>query len=289
MINLTKVCILALDALEYDLVKQFNLQDIMQREFGKVDISMFRVLATPIIWGSFITGKLPEQHGISRELTQWRNPVLEKLRRVIIKLKLDRTRARGKGKLLTSLGFHTIATSHEDLVMKFRRQNPQTLFDVVPNAIALSVPPYQTWRDPKNIGLMKKVLDGEETKDNFEKQVWRVFKKKREKYMKILSEDWDLFMAHFMFTDSIGHMFAGDMEKMIEAYLVAEDLVKKTKVNISDDTFLLIVSDHGMKQFKKTTYGLHSNHGFYSSNIELSLNYPKITEFYSIITKMLKE
>lgn len=259
----------------------------MQREYGKVDISMFRELATPTIWASFITGKLPEQHGIStRELRRWRNPIVEKMRKVTIKLGLDRIK--GKGKLLTLWGFRTIAREQEDIVREFRKQNIQTLFDTIPKAIALSVPPYQTWRDPKTIGLMKEVLDGKETKNNFEKQVWRVFKKKREKYLKILSGNWNLFMTHFIFTDMIGHMFVGNTERMFEAYLVAEDLVKKTKARISDDTFLLIVSDHGMKQFKKTPYGLHSNHGFYSSNIKLGLHYPKITEFYDIITNMLQ-
>jgi len=84
--NLRRICIIALDALEYDLVEESGLESIKQLEYGKIDISIFRDLATPIIWASFVSGKPPEKHGLDiKAISHWRSSVIDKLRRLSIK------------------------------------------------------------------------------------------------------------------------------------------------------------------------------------------------------------
>lgn len=284
--DLKRVCILALDALEYDLVEEFDLENIKQHEYGKIDISMFKHLATPIIWASFITGLPPEKHGLERQaIPQWNNFFIDTLRRVSIKMQLGRIK--GKGKILELLGFEHRAF-YEKTLEEFRKSKLPVLFNVVPNAKALSVPPYQKWIHSETQLLLKQAIETEEKTSTFEKHVWSIFEQKREKCIKIIQEvDWNLFMTHFMATDLLGHLFAGNSTKMFGVYIKAEQLVEDVKSLIGEETLLLIVSDHGMKTFGKGIYGEHSDHGFYSSNIPLNLKNPKITDFFHLIVEKL--
>jgi len=49
--------ILALDALDQNLVKTFNCRNLMQKEFGQTDITNFQEPRTIVLWASFLTGK----------------------------------------------------------------------------------------------------------------------------------------------------------------------------------------------------------------------------------------
>lgn len=49
--------ILALDALDQNLVKAFNCKNLMQKEHGQTDISEFSEARTIVLWASFLTGK----------------------------------------------------------------------------------------------------------------------------------------------------------------------------------------------------------------------------------------
>jgi len=283
---LRRVCIVALDALEYDLVEEFNLESIKQLEYGRIDVSSFHDLATPVIWASFITGLGPEKHGVSvQEVQVWKNPVIDKLRQFSIKIKLDRIR--GKGKILRKLGFECRGF-WEKTVEEFRNRKIETLFDVIPNTKALSVPPYQKWIARETQLLLKEAIEKEEKRSVFEEHVWNVFEQKRGKCISIISEDrWNLFMVHFMFTDLLGHIYAGNLTKMFGVYIRAEQLVEDLKKIIGDETLLLIVSDHGMKPSGEGIWGKHSAHGFYSSNLPLKVENPKITDFFDLIVDTL--
>ena len=49
--------ILALDALDLNLVKKFNCKNLMQKEYGQTDISEFELERTVVLWASFLTGR----------------------------------------------------------------------------------------------------------------------------------------------------------------------------------------------------------------------------------------
>ena len=49
--------ILALDALDLEMVKKFNCRSLMQKEYGQTDLSSFDLKRTVILWASFLTGK----------------------------------------------------------------------------------------------------------------------------------------------------------------------------------------------------------------------------------------
>lgn len=55
------IVVLAIDALEYDLVERFNCRHLMQKYYGKTDISEFSEPRTMVLWSSFMAGKNMEK------------------------------------------------------------------------------------------------------------------------------------------------------------------------------------------------------------------------------------
>ncbi len=53
--------ILALDALDCQMVEKYNCKNLMQLEYGQTDISEFQLARTVVLWASFLTGKNMEQ------------------------------------------------------------------------------------------------------------------------------------------------------------------------------------------------------------------------------------
>ena len=53
--------ILAIDALEYTLVEEFNCSNLKQKFYGKTDIKEFSEPRTMVLWSSFMTGKNMEK------------------------------------------------------------------------------------------------------------------------------------------------------------------------------------------------------------------------------------
>jgi len=49
--------ILALDALDFNLIQKFECRNLMQKEYGQTDISDFNLERTIVLWASFLTGK----------------------------------------------------------------------------------------------------------------------------------------------------------------------------------------------------------------------------------------
>ena len=70
-------------------------------------------------------------------------------------------------------------------------------------------------------------------------------------------------------------------EKMETVYRELERIARDVKSSVND--FILVISDHGMRPVGR--YGDHSKNGFYSANMRIGLNLPKITSFYDVIRR----
>jgi hypothetical protein len=55
------IIILGMDGLEYEYIVEFGCKNLMQKSFGKTDISEFGEPRTVVIWSSFLTGKNMEK------------------------------------------------------------------------------------------------------------------------------------------------------------------------------------------------------------------------------------
>ncbi len=54
------IFILAIDALDYELVKKLNLKNLKQLEYNKIEVPINEKLGVPIsadVWASFLIGK----------------------------------------------------------------------------------------------------------------------------------------------------------------------------------------------------------------------------------------
>lgn len=70
------IVVLAIDALEYDLVTRFNCKNLKQQFFGKTDISEFSEPRTIILWSSFSTGKNMEVEILSKgDFEMWNTKI----------------------------------------------------------------------------------------------------------------------------------------------------------------------------------------------------------------------
>jgi len=61
--------ILAYDALDLGMVKKYNCRNLMQLEYGRTDISEFKLPRTVVLWASFLTGRNMEEEIPVK--TQW--------------------------------------------------------------------------------------------------------------------------------------------------------------------------------------------------------------------------
>jgi hypothetical protein len=60
------IVILAIDALEFELVEKFHCTSLMQKYYGKTDISEFSEPRTMVLWSSFMTGINMEQEILAK-------------------------------------------------------------------------------------------------------------------------------------------------------------------------------------------------------------------------------
>lgn len=287
-----KCVILGLDALEYNFVEKFDLKNLKQQEYGKVRIprecftdmkrSGEQEPLTPLVWISFLTGKLPTQIGFFA--SKWDNRILNIIRPFPRRLGLNRIK--GKGKIFEFLGFRKRPCKEQDYASLFSKVS--TFFDLTEKAYAINVPFYsEDWRgwgigiSPDDFGNFKDfiatALDNEAIK----------FNSLKTKALQFLEQnhDWNLLMVYFKTLDTYGELSFGTAS-FRDMYAKVDSFVKEVKQR-ANGSFVLVISDHGIRRLGKTPFGRHSNYAFYSINKELGLSNPKVTDFYYIISRML--
>jgi len=268
-----RVLILALDGLEYDLVIRWRLRNLMQVRYGvfKSDISPhFKKPHTPMLWASFITGKDPKEHGVD-EWWRW-NPLLEKIR-WLPPFKW----IKGKRRLLEKLGIKPKPS--------LKTLNIETIFDIVKPSIAIDVP---TWSMDvsKRFRMIESIM--KKNVDALIENVWKRHREKVEELYNSLDKEWRLLMVWFDIADILGHVCISMCRpQLLKCYLELDRLVKNLRDRLDSDTFILVVSDHGMKPMPDGT-GDHSEYGFWSINRDYSwFNPQRITDFYHLILRVL--
>jgi len=271
---LVKVCILAIDGLEYNLAVQWKLKNLLQTTYGKIELTpeyyhkSENVPITPKVWAGFITGKKPSVHGINKF---WTYGKLEKIRNLPLIRNL-----KGKRKLLWRIGIKPRILDRQDLKTK-------TIFDIVKPSIALDVPTYNLPTETQFAFRKAITLHGIEA---FIKCAWETFEKRRQTFLEKLDSNWKLLMAYFSLLDALGHVcIKKKPEELLKAYKTIDKLAEETKNRLNEQHICLIVSDHGMKLSEDGISGTHSNHAFWSLNIETDWKPKDITDFHPKIIK----
>ena len=289
-----RVCILAYDALDPYLVKRFRLRYIRQEFHGIVDVSMFPLVATPIIWASFITGRYPHEHGVvmSRE---WKIPLLPRLfRKIMLSRSGSKTVAAvvGRGpiyKLYVNIPRFIARPFEADY---YRRRGVKTIFDYARRPAAVDVPAFnQSERALELKGGTLKVVERRMPYRAYASALWEYHRRKKRLLLKVLDGGgYDLVMFHFEIADLIGHLRRGNIIEMWKVYNDLNALARKVREKVGDESLVLIVSDHGMKPIRPGgLYGIHSPYGFWSSNLDIGLpGKTYITSFFEKIVGFLR-
>jgi hypothetical protein len=128
--------------------------------------------------------------------------------------------------------------------------------------------------------LLKGYFEEKATVEEYDKVVWKNHEENKKDFFSAVGK-FDLVMGYFNLADAVGHLSFGITEKMAEIYYELDKMAEEIK---DSDNFVLVISDHGMKQVGR--YGDHSRNGFYSFNHKLELNMPRITDFYNLIRRI---
>lgn len=269
-----RVCILGYDGLEYTLVDQLKLRNIMQSEYGRVRVPIAGGIddpSTPIVWTSFITGQPPSIHGVDMP-EFWDSPLdgirsflrrHRKLHNLAKKFKLG-YRVRG------NMGIEPKFPSRKNIKC-------DTLFDIIKPSKPLGIPVYN--KDLYNtypVGDVFKAIQDPNFRREYETKIRQKFSREVEELFEALEEEWKLLMIHLHITDLLGHVYWGT-ERLALLYEEMDLLTKRVKERLQPDDLLLIISDHGLDRLGHTKYG------FYSLNRRLGLKNPDITDFFGII------
>jgi len=292
--KISKTLIIGIDALEYDLVKEWDLKNLMQEEYGRTQLPIYpgEEPNTRIVWPCFITGKMPHEMGYVTQKV-FKPPLQFFINLFFPKIKFilsprrdnpkDMIEKNANKRFRLAMEIYALL-SRWHLVRKPVRDDIKaaTIFETISPSIHLHIPVY----DENLPDYSSKVIEAIENKayrSIFEMKCMHEFKQRtREVFDWWNKNEWKLFMQYFWLLDGIQHVFYNNPKKIAKFYIMFDEFIGKLREKIDDDTLLLIVSDHGQHK------GIHTTHGFYSVNKPLGLRNPKLIDFRWTIEEILK-
>ncbi len=202
------VVVLAVDALEYDKIEEFNCVNMKQTVYGKTDISEFKEPRTIVLWSSFMTGENKEKEVLAKGNRGMWN----------IRIPLSETffSKFADPKVIDLPAYSYNLAQHEkerDLLKQFFKEDDQE---------------------------KKKKIRSE-----YNQIAIQHHNKIKKEFLKSLKQDFDFILGYISVIDVIGHLNFGNKFLMQMLYDDLEKIVEQIK-NIRDEP-LLILSDHGMK------------------------------------------
>ena len=281
-----KIIVLGIDGLEYNLVKEWQLKNIMQKKYCKIDLSDYNVIVTPPIWGSMLTGK------IDKEVIK----VWVKLAEVLGGDKNIKQKWWTKFGIILPpsvnfwiwdhiftpiIGGDPFKTTANYVIEK----NERNIFEFFKTTWNNGIPSYgRNVSTPTHKKLTENAIAGD--KAPYRKHIINQYKEdKSQLFSTLKKQEFEFIFWYTTLLDNIGHMDMGNpVLNMMKHYLEINDLVGKVK-EICPSSIIYVISDHGMErmELKKSAWGMHSRHGYFSSNTGETIDKPY--HFYELISK----
>lgn len=202
------ITILAIDALEYSLVEEFNCKNLKQKFYGKTDIREFSEPRTMVLWSSFMTGKNMEKEILSKGDKEMWNTEINVKDTFFNKFK--------NPKIIDLPGFNYDIGQHykeRKLLKKFF--------------------------DSKNENEKKYI------RSEYNNLAFEHHKKIKQEFGKVLNGKYDFILAYFSIADVVGHLNFGNKTMMKIIYEDLDDIAKN--INRLSMTYI-VLSDHGMEK-----------------------------------------
>ncbi len=291
-----RVLIIGIDALEHFLVEEWNLKHLKQKEYGTVRVPLARGLSEPsteIVWPCFITGQPPRQMGYDSPIL-YRQPYKWLFEHFYAPFTSSHSDIHPEDIIEERSTTRRILDQFSSSMMKAglfyhptkKDITAPTLFDN--NAIKSAhfhIPVYDNDAFPFDRKLIFDVLNKTYPASPFLKTCKQAIQTRCQELNTYLTNntDWQLVMMYFFTLDAVQHAFYNKKLTIMDFYLLFNNYIGTLKKTLPKNTLLLIISDHGQKK------GIHTLHGFYSSNKKLKLHNPDITTFKPLIENLLEK
>lgn len=244
---MSSVLIVAFDGLDHELIKEFDLDHITQREFGRIDNDTgIEKRKTSELFASFLTGKFSEEHGISDLRKRKGSKLLTKFEKIADGTKLDKIKGLRKSLYgeINRLNYKEEWPVKEDL-------EAETIFDQVENSEALFVPSYSTstfFRCEEQNRPLRLGMGVEEAIKHYDTREYRY---RKQRFLRPVNTYFDLCMMHFHRVDIHQHFYGEkdahyDHDRLEKLYRETDKLAEEIKEFFEDsyDT-IIFMSDHG--------------------------------------------
>lgn len=284
-----KTIVIALDGLDYELVKEFELENIIQEETGEINNHEgIKKIKTSELFASFITGETYEEHGVEG-LAKWSNPKIQKFEDTVESIWFfDKFRELRQAVFETVSLFNASQRKHtkEDL-------EAESFFEEMNDSRAMFVPAYNpsmTWVIRAGTAPLKFGFSSEDVVDYWDSREYE--HRKRELFSELENDiipPRDLLMCHFHRPDMHHHMYGDknlgnfDRFRLKELYEETDEFAREVKKKALEKGYerVIFMSDHGLPEAEG-----HNRNAFYSSNKPLFPDtIPHITDFHDVLVK----
>lgn len=203
------ITVVAIDALEYDLVEDFNMVHIKQTYYGKTNISEFSEPRTIVLWSSFMTGKNKESEVLAKGDKEMWN----------IRIDLDDTFfSKFKNPCVIDLpGYNYDLEQH-----KKERALLQNYFD-------------------------SKEEEKDKIRKKYNELAFEHYRRVKNKFLSSLNEGYDFLLGYFSIADVIGHLNFGNRMMMKMIYRELDEIVSqlKGKLIVLSDHGMKAIGNYG--------------------------------------------
>jgi len=276
------VIILGIDGLEYSLVVEWKLTNIMQKAYCKLDLSDYDVIVTPPIWGSMLTGKIDNEvmkiwirqaevagGGINTKQKWWAKIVN------ILPPKID-----------LWLWYHIFTPliggdPFEKTANYVIDKKQKNIFQFFKKPWTNGIPSYGKLISNQNDRyLLQNAMLGRDIP--FKQNYYKIYSKDKQYLLTALDKnEHDFIFWYTTIVDKFGHVYLKKLLTLMNIYLEINQFVGGVIKNFPYSS-IYIISDHGMELFRGT-WGLHSNYGFFSSNTGELIKKPY--DLYNLLQK----
>jgi len=281
-----KIIILGIDGLEYNLVKQWRLKNIMQKEYCRLELSDYDVVVTPPIWGSMLTGKIDKEimkiwvkqaevtGGGVNVKQKWWAKLGKYLPYSVNYWLLDNVFAHLQG-----------GDAFEKTANYVKEQNEPNIFQFFESTWTNGVPSFgRQVINEVSKKLTENAIAGD--KKQYKKYAIEHYKNDKSQLLEVLKkQQYDFIFWYTGLLDSLGHVDMGNpLALMMKHYLEINEVVGIVTEKYPN-SIIYIASDHGMERMesKKSSWGMHSDHGFFSSSTGEKIDRP--FKLYGLISK----
>jgi len=214
--------VLAIDALEYTMVEQFNCGNLKQKFYGKTNISEFSEPRTMVLWSSFMTGK-----NMEKEILSLGDKEMWNIRLDIKDTFFDQFE---NPKIIDLPGFSYSREQHET-----ERKLLKDFFSV------------QSEEEKNSI------------RTEYNNHAFEHHRKVKQEFNDALNEDHDLVLGYFSLADVIGHLNFGNRIMMKMIYKDLDEIastIKNDFIVLSDHGMeqIGIFGDHSNYGFWSTGF-----------------------------------